>query len=198
MQNIYRELQNLIAQIPAEYGIPITLVSILISLLICFVGYRLIKIWIVFSGFFIGAALAAKAANYFWANNQLTIALALIVGIALAVAALKLFEIAVFIVAALFAYMFIGTILLYFNISFNPAVYLLVAVVALIIGGVAVMFIKPAGILITAVYGGMMAGQGILKLLLPQQIPPLLLLVMGFIIAAAGITIQFASCKNVN
>ena len=163
-------------------------VMLIISLLQCFFGYKLIKLWISIGGFFVGCLMGALIAIILSEQSAWAVILTILIFGALgAWLAFKFFKVGVFLECFALGFVF-GAILGYYfgkEQAIAPA-GLLFALAAGILG---VILIKPVFILTTGISGGTSAGS-CLAILGKWQNPDLAIIV-GLVIAALGIYVQF-------
>src|SRR5699024_12640144 len=89
MSNI---IQRFMDELPQSQLLGVAIAIIVIGLLICFFGYKLMRVGITVIGFSIGFFITAFMVNYFTNNNWITFPAAIIVGLLIAFAAFRLYE----------------------------------------------------------------------------------------------------------
>ena len=162
-----------------KFGQVAVVFSVAFALLQCFLGYRLLKVWVTVIGFLVGFALGFGISSV------------LIKGEAYLPAVIGL-------VAGFIAFAAVRTIPLPDEQVWN-IVLMVLAVAAFVVAGIlAVKFSRPCIIAITAVSGAFNAVHS-----LKTPIPVLgsnyaLGLVVTLVIAALGIAVQFATTKEVS
>lgn len=171
----------------------ILILSIVFSLVACFFGYKLLKIWTILIGFVLGLVIGGVLTYYFSKQNLLlTIIIALIVGIVLGILAFALYKVGVFILAAYEGYLIVTNVISALWPSGSHIIVTIIAVIiAIAVGILAVRFIRPVIIIETALSGG----ASIASLLIQHQIfqNPLIPLGIFVVIAVAGIITQFST-----
>ena len=173
--------------IAGKMSMGILIVSAIIGLLICFVGLKMIRVITAVIGFLVGAGIGVGAAAAIGAE-QITFAI-IVLACATVLAAISFF---VYRVGAFFTAFLgsIGVLGMTVGATSGP-VLVVILVVSLILGILAVIFIEPIIIVITAVAGGMSAG-----ILIPQIIGADRMLWIGYVIggilAFLGMAVQFA------
>lgn len=188
--DLIRDINNLLGD-PAgierslrEISVGIAVMVFLFSSIQCFFGYKLTKLWIAISGFFlfgliglgIGIASGSKDGAIVWA---------LVFAIIGAFIAFKLYQIGVFILA------FIGGLVmgvLIFNaISFG-------VVLGVILGVLSIILMKPVIIISTAIPAGMAAGNSLITIFGSNSKG--LGIALGVVYAIAGIIVQWITNKD--
>lgn len=167
-----------------EISVGIATIAFLLNSIQCFFGYKLTKLWISISGFFlfglIGLGIGAASGS-----GDGAIVWALVFGIIGAFIAFKLYKIGVFILA------FIGGLILgilIFNaISFG-------VVLGVILGVLSLILMKPVIIISTAIPGGMVAGESLVTIFGSNSKG--LGIALGVICAIAGIVVQWITNKD--
>lgn len=124
------------------------IVSLVISLIQCFFGYKIIRSWIGILGFILGAAGGYGIVHYITADTSYALIGGIIGGLLLAVLAYKVYLAGVFLIAGIGTYGLCTT-----QLTLNiPAPYLqiLSLILAVIVAVLAVKYMRPAIIIITA------------------------------------------------
>ena len=139
--------------------------SLVLALLQCFLGYRLLRGWIALVGFLVGFFGGLILAAKFGATGYIPLIIGIIAGILLSIVAFKIYQLGVFIYCGALA--FNATRLIPFPAEGNiwPKVAIVVGILAFILAGfLAAKYAKPCIIGITAISGASSAAQLIPKL----------------------------------
>ena len=161
-----------------------------LALLNCFLGYRLKKLWISMIGFLFGIAIGAGITALFSENKTVILAAGLVVGILVALLSFRLYLIGVFFYAVLSAYPLIAGLIgkeLWWEIALS-------VIAALLIGLLAVNFVRPVLIIVSAVGGGMQVSQIIMGWIAMENPWGLYGVAVG--LALLGMLVQFRSSKE--
>ena len=161
-----------------------------LALLNCFLGYRLKKLWISMIGFLLGIAIGAGITALFSENKTVILAAGLVVGILVVLLSFRLYLIGVFFYAVLSAYPLIAGLIgkeLWWEIALS-------VIAALLIGLLAVNFVRPALIIVSAVGGGMQVSQIIMGWIAMENPWGLYGVAAG--LALLGMLVQFRSSKE--
>ena len=161
-----------------------------LALLNCFLGYRLKKLWISMIGFLLGIAIGAGITALFSENKTVILAAGLVVGILVALISFRLYLIGVFFYAVLSAYPLIAGLIgkeLWWEIALS-------VIAALLIGLLAVNFVRPVLIIVSAVGGGMQVSQIIMGWIAMENPWGLYGVAAG--LALLGMLVQFRSSKE--
>ena len=173
--------------------------SIAFALLQCFLGYRLLKIWVTVIGFLLGFVLGFFISHTaIGGEAYLPAVIGIAAGVLLALVAFKLYLAGVFLFCGFVAFAAVRTIPLPDEKVWNT-VLLVLAIVAFVAAGVlAVKFSRPCIIAITAISGAFNAVHA-LKTPIPSLAANYALgLVVTVVIAALGIAVQFATTKDLS
>ncbi len=164
------------------------------SLINCFFGYRLLRVWIGAAGFMAGVWCGFGAADYFLDNDALCAIIALAAGVTAAFLALRIYLAGVFLLCGLLAMAvcsFLGNML--FS-QYGTAVFLMSLAAGAAAGAVAVLFSRPVIILVTAVSGGLAASQTLFGMFGMEN--ETAILAVGTVISVLGAAWQFHQTKG--
>ena len=188
---------NTVSDIMTKFSQVAMVFTIVIALLQCFFGYRLLKVWVTIIGFLLGFVLGfGFSAAFIKGEAYLPTVIGIAAGVLLALIAFKLYLLGVFIFCGFIAFGAVRTIPVS-DEGIWKTVLLVLAVAAFVAAGVlAVKFSRPCIIAITAVSGAFQVVHS-----LQPQIPVLasnraLSLVTAVVIAALGIAVQFMTTKD--
>lgn len=176
--------------------VPEIVIMIVLSLIVCFFGYKLKKIalfiiWFII-GYQLGKMIPASAVN----NDQLWMTvLPLATGLLASMLSLSIERLCVSLLAG--AVGFFATINLGFGgvYTFMPNVVVAIAV-AVVLGCIAVAAIKPMSILVTAISGGYYAATWIAQLSFVSSLNLPMALILTCVLATLGAVFQFSSNKG--
>ncbi len=190
---ILDQFLNLLNQQSAAESYPLFIASLLVSLLVCFVGYRLTKFFVALIGFGVGAAIGTAVSNQFFDSEVITLLIAVIAGFFVAMLAVYIYGMGVFLLAFFCGAATAGSIVVRF-VSDQMVVYILMGAIGLLVAVLSVIFLKPFLIVLTAVEGGFKAAQ-YLAILIPFT-AVWFMPVLAVVLVALGILIQFLTTKN--
>lgn len=159
--------------------------SIVIGLILCVFGLRLMKLLSAVVGLLIGAGIGAAVVAV--AGIEGTAALLVLLGCAIVMALLAFFLRRVGAFISVFCYMF-GALLTVF--PKEPAIFMIAAgIVALILAIVAAIYMEPLVVVVSSLAGGLLAGPSIISLIGMEE-----KMWIGYVIAAVlaglGVLIQ--------
>ncbi len=162
-------------------------VSLIIGAVECFAGYKIMKVMMAIWGFFIGSLIGVIIGV---ASDSVALGFIMVVllGVGLAVVAFRLYIAGIFILTA-----FLSAIALYI-ISDSM---LISGIIAILIGVLAVFFVKPVVIITTS-----FSGAGIILssayIMMAQRVGdnPIITAILWIPIALAGIACQFITTQN--
>lgn len=160
--------------------------AIVIGLLLCVLGLKLIKIISALVGLAAGAGIGTGINNYAGVSGFTGIIIVFGCALALAALAFFLYRISVFFMVAAF----VGAAAIAFMGTGSKTQLMIAAGVVLVCGILAAVFVEPGTIIITSVSGGFLAGMSIAALagLADHRFAGL---VIAAVLAAAGIFVQF-------
>lgn len=162
-------------------------VSLIIGAVECFAGFKIMKTMMSIWGFFIGAMLGVII-GVTAENTILGVVLVVVLGVTLAVLAFKLYLAGIFILTA-----FLTAIALYiiFGNIFAALFF------AIVVGTLAMCFVKPVVILTTAISGaGIIVSSAYLMMDLGMNGNPVATAILWVPIAVAGITVQYITTQK--
>lgn len=166
-------------------------VLLVLGILNCVFGYRLIRFWMMVGGFFVGAVLAFICVRSMDIQDKTVWGAAVVVtGIIFAVIAFLIYKAGVFILAAGIGW----TLSIYFIRPTSSAVFFACILIGIALGSLAVKYCREVIIVGTSLCGGIMAGISLAKIGDLADFPYGLGLSAGF--AVLGMLIQFAINKS--
>ena len=174
-----------------------TILSLVVSLICCFYGFRLSRLIMSLSGFLIGSWLGhALIAPLAGLKPPLSVLIGLVCGAILASAAWKIYKLGLCLLAFILAWSAAQIL-----IPFGDIPKVVLCVFAGICAAILVLsFLRPGIILLTAIFGGIHASAGLLSLSnslnlkIPEVFSGILPLSTGFV--AAGILVQFIMTRH--
>ncbi len=162
----------------------------ILSLIQCFFGYKLRKIWIVCAGFLIGSMIGAVIAALLLPTNEYTLLLIILIGlgtgILLAVAAFKLYRAGMFLYALYIVFIAVSGL---FPDKFAWLGLIVGLAAGIAAGALTLRFLRPFVICTTAVGGGLSGAQQLLALFSLTSLP--IILGAGAVAALFGLIVQF-------
>lgn len=170
----------------------VIVMTIICALLTVFFGYKLMKVWISLSGFFIGFILGAVIAGVFKASVPVLLIVALVAAILFAIVAFFFYKLGIFVFIGMASFIAVTN---FINTIYSGNQTWLVAVIGIIIGilvGIlAVKFVRPVFILTSAISGAITLATTICPLL--HLTSWVVMLITAAVIAVLGILWQFSS-----
>ena len=168
-------------------------VSIVVGLVGCFLGYKLLKIWMAVVGFAIGMTLGCYFSYQYISNVAFPILIGFLLGLLVGFIAYRIYLVGVFMIAFVTTFGFIGQLLARYN---EPGwLWLIITLVlAIIIASLAIKFVKPVIIISTSLNGAVMVMLGIFELI--KSDAEQMMLLAAVLLAILGIMVQFFTNKN--
>ena len=168
-------------------------VSAVIAVLNCFLGYRLLKLWVTLVGFVIGAVVGYFATVEYVNNIGIAILTGLLGGMLIGFLAFRVYLLGVFLIS------FVLVFSMFLRIPADSETLMLLVlggglIVALAVGIAAVKFVRPAVIMITGISGGLGAASDFLMLMKDKE--AVHVLGAGVILAVSGILVQFLTTRK--
>jgi len=170
-----------------------TWVTIVFGILSCFLGYKLIRVWMAFVGFVIGMSLGYVLSINHVSNVAIAILIGFVVGVLFGLIAYKVYMLGVFIIAFVTSFAFVGQLVAYFN---EPGwLWLAVTIVlALVAAGMSLKFVKPVVIIATALNGAVTVMMGLFRVMNIDAAATMLL--ASLLLAVLGMMVQFFTNKG--
>lgn len=181
---VHMDLTTLISSIPSAA------ISLVVAVLICFMGYRLRKAGIMLAGALLGYTIAHDiAARYADASTALLIGL--VVGVLLALMCSWLYDAGIFILCGACGALYVGSLIEQFAmIWWVELIILLAAFIA--VGVLALQFVRPVLIIVSGLAGAssILSSLALLGLPLPAGN---VRLVCALVLALVGMAVQFTT-----
>lgn len=178
----------------AEFGQGLLAFSVIFALLQCFLGYRLLKVWIAVMGFAVGFVIGFTAVTLLTQGNvQISVIAGIVVGILLALLAFKLYLFGVFLLCGASAFAAVQALSFASDWEVMPVVLGVAAFV--VVGILAVKLARSCIILVTAISGAVNVVHGLstsVELLSDNE---LLLWAAVVVLAVLGAVVQFKTTK---
>lgn len=165
-------------------------VTLIIGILNCFLGYRLLKAWVGLTGFTAGALLAYSLVSRYTGNTLVQIGAIVSGGLLLGLLAFHIYRLGVFLLCTT-----IGTTAVSILLQPKDSLRFLICLgIGVLIGLLGMAFVKPMVILNTALGGGFSIAASVAGLL--KQEADLKILILGAVLASTGIGVQIAASRN--
>ncbi len=169
--------------------------TLVIALLQCFMGYKLLKLWVTLAGAAIGVIIGIIVGNVFIKNATATTVLALVLLLVGGFLAFKVYKAGVFLLCGLTVYVLVMGILM--SAAGTDAVWWMevISIIAGIVAGIlGVKFMRVFIILSTAIPNGLSAGASLMTMLkITGQVQ---IVIVGVVLAALGTLVQFVTTKE--
>lgn len=169
--------------------------TLVIALLQCFMGYKLLKLWVTLAGAAIGVIIGIIVGNVFIKNATATTVLALVLLLVGGFLAFKVYKAGVFLLCGLTVYVLVMGILM--SAAGTDAVWWMevISIIAGIVAGIlGVKFMRVFIILSTAIPNGVSAGASLMTMLkITGQVQ---IVIVGVVLAALGTLVQFVTTKE--
>ena len=187
---------------PEAQGIQAAIIigAAVLGLVYCFFGYRSIRLITAIVGFMIGLVAGIIVAVNLELTQPLDIVVPLAIGVVLALLNFFLYKLGMF-VAVFFVTMSVTTSLLLAYVSLEENVSLIIGLAAgLVFAILAVIFVKPVVIIMTALMGGLLFADQIFEYLVQvrwdPQLETLIRLGTGAGLGLIGIIFQFVTTRG--
>lgn len=186
------------AKLAAQIVVAATVITLILSLLQCFFGYKMLRFWVALIGFVIGfAAGSGIIASIMEVPSRVLIVLVgITAGALLGILAFKLYVVGVFIYCGMMGAAVAA--LLPFkdnNDTLQTAQLVLMIIVFIVSGVLAVIFQRYVIIIISAVAGGMHAA-GALSALVPELASEKMKAAAAVVLIILGIGIQMLTTRD--
>lgn len=206
MENLMHQLQEYFYnQFPIieQNNLIVIITALVIALLYVFFGYKLLRVYISLLGFLIGFALGIVICAVFDLSNTTAIIVIICVcAVALAALGFWLYKAGLFVMILVSLFPIILSIVSEFTTIQPVFMWIGSILFALVLAILAMFFVRPVVIIVTAVSGGLSIANLIINSLLPEiaQVNTvdgarIFMLIIGAVIAVLGIYFQFVTTK---
>ena len=206
MENLMHQLQEYFYnQFPIieQNNLIVIITALVIALLYVFFGYKLLRVYISLLGFLIGFALGIVICAVFdLSNTTAVIVIICVCAVALAALGFWLYKAGLFVMILLSLFPIILSIVSEFTTIQPVFMWIGSILFALVLAILAIFFVRPVVIIVTAVSGGLSIANLIINSLLPEiaQVNTvdgarIFMLIIGAVIAVLGIYFQFMTTK---
>ena len=206
MENLMHQLQEYFYnQFPIieQNNLIVIITALVIALLYVFFGYKLLRVYISLLGFLIGFALGIVICAVFdLSNTTAVIVIICVCAVALAALGFWLYKAGLFVMILLSLFPIILSIVSEFTTIQPVFMWIGSILFALVLAILAMFFVRPVVIIVTAFSGGLSIANLIINSLLPEiaQVNTvdgarIFMLIIGAVIAVLGIYFQFVTTK---
>lgn len=172
-------------------GSVILAIIAIVALIPCFFGFKIMKMFFAFWGFLLGAAIGGAVSALAFGGDMIgaIVVGAVLIGILGAFLLYKMYLVGVFLTDTTLSFLLFAALL-----GFEDVGFIIAGVLAIIVGILAVKFVRVWTIILTGAFGGEIAGSAI-SAMFGLTLPGFHIL-FGMIIAVLGILYQFKSTKK--
>ena len=206
MENLMHQLQEYFYnQFPIieQNNLIVIITALVVALLYVFFGYKLLRVYISLLGFLIGFALGIVICAVFdLSNTTAVIVIICVCAVALAALGFWLYKAGLFVMILVSLFPIILSIVSEFTTIQPVFMWIGSILFALVLAILAIFFVRPVVIIVTAVSGGLSIANLIINSLLPEiaQVNTvdgarIFMLIIGAVIAVLGIYFQFVTTK---
>ena len=206
MENLMHQLQEYFYnQFPIieQNNLIVIITALVIALLYVFFGYKLLRVYISLLGFLIGFALGIVICAVFdLSNTTAVIVIICVCAVALAALGFWLYKAGLFVMILLSLFPIILSIVSEFTTIQPVFMWIGSILFALVLAILALFFVRPVVIIVTAFSGGLSIASLVVNNLLPEiaQVNTtdgarIFMLIIGGVIAVLGIYFQFVTTK---
>ncbi len=206
MENLMHQLQEYFYnQFPIieQNNLIVIITALVIALLYVFFGYKLLRVYISLLGFLIGFALGIVICAVFdLSNSTAVIVIICVCAVALAALGFWLYKAGLFVMILLSLFPIILSIVSEFTTVEPVFMWIGSILFALVLAILAMFFVRPVVIIVTAFSGGLSIASLVVNNLLPEiaQVNTtdgarIFMLIIGGVIAVLGIYFQFVTTK---
>ena len=206
MENLMHQLQEYFYnQFPIieQNNLIVIITALVIALLYVFFGYKLLRVYISLLGFLIGFALGIVICAVFdLSNTTAVIVIICVCAVALAALGFWLYKAGLFVMILLSLFPIILSVVSEFTTVEPVFMWIGSILFALVLAILAMFFVRPVVIIVTAFSGGLSIASLVVNNLLPEiaQVNTtdgarIFMLIIGAVIAVLGIYFQFVTTK---
>jgi len=176
-------------------GLITGLIALVLALAMCFLGFKLLKIFVALSGLGIGAILGILIGGKISESAVVTLILVIVFAVGFFLIAFLIYKAGIFLMTAFSVFTLLMLILPRFELPLDPRLIALLA--AAVIGIISVIAVRPLTIIVTALAGGFMAAAEILALLKETiALPAVIGVILALVLTVVGALVQFKTTKN--
>ncbi len=170
-------------------------IIIAVSLLLCFLGYRITKLTVAIVGFSAGLSFGSFIGSKIGAGDVVTLILMLVIGIALALISFILYKVGIFLM--IFFIVFAIGALIMAIVGTEAYAWLILLAAAVLAGILGVILIRPMVILTSGLSGGLTAISTLVFLTgWQQKFTFVVVLAAGLVLGILGVIVQFKTTKE--
>ena len=206
MENLMKQLQEYFYnQFPIieQNNLIVIITALVVALLYVFFGYKLLRVYISLLGFLIGFALGIVICAVFdLSNTTAVIVIICVCAVALAALGFWLYKAGLFVMILLSLFPIILSVVSEFTTVEPVFMWIGSILFALVLAILAMFFVRPVVIIVTAFSGGLSIANLVVNNLLPEiaQVNTtdgarIFMLIIGGVIAVLGIYFQFVTTK---
>jgi hypothetical protein len=206
MENLMQQLQEYFYnQFPIieQNNLIVIITALVIALLYVFFGYKLLRVYISLLGFLIGLVIGVVICAVFdLQNSTAVIVIICVCAIALAALGFWLYKAGLFVMILLSLFPIILSVVSEFTTVEPVFMWIGSILFALVLAILAMFFVRPVVIIVTAFSGGLSIASLVVNNLLPEiaQVNTtdgarIFMLIIGAVIAVLGIYFQFVTTK---
>lgn len=186
-------VMDFLARVAEEIGLlqsSTAWVTLVIGVLNCFLGYRLLRAWISLAGFYMGVLLFYTLASHYTQNGLIQIVAILAGGLFMGLVSFHIYRLGVFLLCT-----DIGTVVMSIILQPRDLLRFMICLgIGILIGSLGTAFIKPMVILNTALAGGFSTAVSAAALL--KKDTDIKILILGAVLTAAGMIIQAVTSRD--
>ena len=194
---MYVSTETILSAIPAlaENMTLVRVIVMAVALLFCFAGYKCLRVAVTLAGFCGGASIGLFISEKLGANTIITLILAIILGLIVALVSFLLYKVGVF-VLVFFLIMAVGGAIV--AITGAPAYgWFVLLAVAIVFGILGVILIRPVVILTSGLCNGLTAVGMLIQLTgWSGTAASIVALVGGLALGIFGIVVQFKTTRE--
>ena len=176
-------------------GLITGLIALVLAVAMCFLGFKLLKVFVALAGLGIGAILGILIGGKISDSAVVTLILVIVFAVGFFLIAFLIYKAGIFLMTAFSVFTLLMLILPRFELPLDPRLIALLA--AAVIGIISVIAVRPLTIIVTALAGGFMASAEILALLESTiALPAVIGVILALVLTVVGALVQFKTTKN--
>lgn len=171
--------------------LPWIIVTMVLASVMCFAGYRLLRVFIALCGLGLGAVIGAVAGSYLKAGNTLTLILIALFAAGICLVSFLIYKAGIFLAAFFVFWALAYQVLKHFSLPIS--MHLIAVLIGILMGILAVIFLKPIVIVSSAISGGMTLSAALFENILHMSgfAVSVVMLLVGIFVGALGIVVQY-------
>lgn len=186
-----------VSRIAGQIAVAAAVIALILSLLQCFFGYKMLRVWVSLIGYLLGSAIGSGIIANIMENPSkvLIVLVGITAGAFLGILAFKLYMVGVFLYCGLMGAAIVTLLPFDGHESLQTVQVVLMLVVFIAAGVLAVIFQRYVIVIISSVSGGIQAAKA-LSLLVPELASSQMTAAAAVVLVILGIAVQLLTTRE--